>query len=282
MRRSADGLLLVLAVAALAPGCSLLPKKSIQRFGRRRAERAVDSPGRGRDAARRPRLRRQQIPEEYTKPGTTLSLGQLVDVALKNNPATREAWYFARAAAAEVGSKRSLYFPYVEVDGFLERQKQSDVGGQFTFIQTTYGPSAAATWLLFNFGEREAEVEEATRSLYAADWTHNAAIQDVVLQVAQAYYQYLNAKAQVAARETNLEEAKSNLAAAEERHRAGVATIADVLLARTSASQVGARAPGRAGPGADRPRRARHRRSASTRTCPWTSAACPRSCRSTP
>jgi outer membrane protein TolC len=178
-----------------------------------------------------------EIPAEYLKPGTTLSLGQLVDVALKNNPATREAWFFARAAAAEVGSKRSLYFPYVEIDGSIERQKQSAVGGQFTFMQTTYGPSIAATWLLFNFGAREAEVEEATRYLYAADWTHNAAIQDVVLSVAYAYYQYLNAKAQVVARETNLEEARSNLAAAEERHRAGVATIADVLLAKTSASQ---------------------------------------------
>jgi outer membrane protein TolC len=178
-----------------------------------------------------------QIPEEYTKPGTTLSLGQLVDVALRNNPVTREAWFAARAAASEVGSKRSLYFPYVEIDGTLERQKQSAVGGQFTFLQTTYGPSIAASWLLFNFGAREAEVQEATRYLYAADWMHNAAIQDVVLSVAQAYYQYLNAKAQVAARQANLAEARRNLEAAQERHRAGVATIGDVLLAKTSASQ---------------------------------------------
>ncbi len=178
-----------------------------------------------------------QIPEEYLKPGTTLSLGQLVDVALKNNPSTREAWHSARAAAAEVGSKRSLYFPYIEVDGSILRQKQAAVGGQFHFLQTTYGPSVAASWLLFNFGGREADVQEATRALYAADWTHNAAIQDVVLRVAQAYYQYLNAKAQVLARQANLEEARNNLEAAQERHRAGIATIADELQARTSVSQ---------------------------------------------
>lgn len=234
MRRSVS--LLLLAAGALAPGCALLPKKSI----RSSVAAAPNEPWAPPAAAAMPpstAAPAPTIPEEYLKPGTTLSLGQLVDVGLRNNPSTREAWYFARAAAAEVGSKRSLYFPYVEVDGTIERQKQSAVGGQFTFIQTTYGPAIAATWLLYNFGAREAEVQEATRNLYAADWTHNAAIQDVVLQVAQAYYQYLNAKAQVAARETNLEEARSNLAAAEERHRAGVATIADVLLARTSASQ---------------------------------------------
>jgi TolC family type I secretion outer membrane protein len=179
-----------------------------------------------------------EIPADYMKAGATLSLGELVDIGLRTNPSTREAWHSALAAAAEVGSKRSLYFPFVEVDGTILREKQSAVGGQFTFLQTTYGPSIAASWLLFDFGGREAEVQEATRALYAADWTHNAAIQDVVLSVAQAYYRYLNAKAQVAARQASLEEARNNLAAAEERHRAGVATIADVLQARTAASQV--------------------------------------------
>jgi outer membrane protein len=178
------------------------------------------------------------VPEEYLKPGTTLSLVQLVDVALRTNPQTREAWSFARAAAAEVGSKRSLYFPVFEVDGTLQRQKTAAVGGQFTYLQTTYGPSVAASWLLFDFGGREADVEEATRALYAADWTHNAAIQDVVLSVAQAYYGYLNAKALVIARQSNLDEARRSLDASEERHRAGVATIADVLQARTAASQI--------------------------------------------
>ncbi len=218
--REEEPLALLLAAAAAGPGCSLLPKKSVQDA----VAAAPNQPWTPPPAAAMPKdepAPPPQIPEEYTKPGTTLSLGQLVDVALRNNPATREAWFAARAAAAEVGSKRSLYFPYVEVDGLLERQKQSAVGGQFTFLQTTYGPSIAATWLLFNFGAREAEVEESTRILYAADWTHNAAIQDVVLRVAQAYYLYLNAKAQVTAREANLAEARSNLAAAEERHRGG-------------------------------------------------------------
>ena len=178
------------------------------------------------------------VPEEYLKPGTTLSLVQLVDVALRTNPQTREAWSFARAAAAEVGSKRSLYFPVFEMDGTIQRQKTAAVGGQFTYLQTTYGPSVAASWLLFDFGGREADVEEATRALYAADWTHNAAIQDVVLSVAQAYYGYLNSKALVIARQSNLDEARRSLDASEERHRAGVATIADVLQARTAASQI--------------------------------------------
>jgi len=181
-----------------------------------------------------------EIPPQYLKPGTTFSLAQLVDVALRNNPATREAWHFARAAAAEVGVKQAEFFPYIELDGSITREKQTALGGQpsqFTYLQTTYGPAAALNWLLFDFGGRSADVAEARAALFAADWGHNAAIQDVVLQVAQAYYTYLNDKALVVARQVNLEDARSNLDAAEARHRAGVATIADVLLAKTSVSQ---------------------------------------------
>ena len=179
------------------------------------------------------------VPEEYLKPGTTLSLAQLVDVGLHANPLTRAAWASARAAAADVGAKRAPYFPMFEADGQLLREKTPFANGPglLSILDTTYGPTVAATWLLFDSGGRAADVEQATRALYAANWTHNAAIQDVVLQIASAYYQYLNAKALVVARQANLDEARRSLDSAQERHRAGVATIADVLQAKTSVSQ---------------------------------------------
>jgi outer membrane protein len=228
---------LAVTLSLAAAGCTTIPQKTVSKAVAPAASEPWTPPEAGR-MPEPPPSPPVEIPEEYTKPGTTLTLGQLVDVGLRNNPATREAWFFARAQAAEVGSKKSLYYPYVEVDGSIIRQKQSAVGGQFTYLQTTYGPSVAASWLLFDFGGREADIQESTRTLYAADWTHNAAIQDVVLTIAQAYYQYLNAKAQVAALGASLDEAKKNLDVAEERHRAGVATIADVLQAKTQVSQV--------------------------------------------
>src|SRR6185369_10789094 len=198
-------------IALAAGGCAILPKQNVQNAVSPAPHETWTPP----PAARMPPSpdpAPPQLPEEYTKPGTTLKLGQLVDVALRNNPATRESWFIARAAAAEVGTRRAQYFPYAEAVGSIQRQKTSEVNNQFNFIQTTYGPSMAVSWLLFNFGAREAEVQEATRFLYAADWLHNASIQDVVLETSQGYYQYLNAKAQVVARKANLEEARRNLA----------------------------------------------------------------------
>ena len=177
------------------------------------------------------------IAPEYLEKGATLSLPQVLDVALRNNPVTRSAWFQAKSAAADVGSKRAEYFPTLEVDGQLLRQKQAALGGQSIFLQTTYGPSASLAWLLLDFGGRGADVEEAKRALFAADYTHNAVIQNVALQVEQAYYQYLNAKALKVAQVASLKSARESLTAAEERHRAGVSTIADVLQARTAFSQ---------------------------------------------
>jgi outer membrane protein len=177
------------------------------------------------------------IPAAYLQPGATVSLEQVLDVALRNNPVTRTYWYQARAAAANLGAKRSEYFPDLELDANLTRAKQTSVGGRFITLQTTYGPSLSLSWLLFDLGGRAADVDEARNALFAADWTHDAVIQNLVLQVEVAFYQYQNARAQAAAAEATLKQARESLAAAQERHRAGVATIADVLQAKTAVSQ---------------------------------------------
>ena len=231
------GLVLILAACA---GCTVIPEKTVRDSVSPEPARPWTPPS-AKAAMPPPPAEKTApvVPEEYLKPGTTLSLAQLVDVGLHANPLTRAAWASARAAAADVGAKRAPYFPMFEADGQLLREKTPFANGPglLSILDTTYGPTVAATWLLFDSGGRAADVEQATRALYAANWTHNAAIQDVVLQIASAYYQYLNAKALVIARQANLDEARRSLDSAQERHRAGVATIADVLQAKTSVSQ---------------------------------------------
>src|SRR5207245_43553 len=52
-----------------------------------------------------------------------------------------------------------------------------------------------------------------------------------------AYFQYHATKALLGAQQTTLKDAQTNLEAAEQRHRVGLATIADVLQAKTARSQ---------------------------------------------
>ncbi len=176
------------------------------------------------------------LPDEMR--GMKVSLGQILDLALSNSPLTRQSWFAAKAAAAELGSRRATLYPRLDLTADLTRVKRGSASGTgFNFLETTYGPSATISWLLLDFGGRHADIGDARDSLLAADWSHNAELQSVVLTVEQAYYQYLGAAAQHRALADSIREAEANLAAAEERRAAGVATIADVLQAKTALTQ---------------------------------------------
>lgn len=179
-----------------------------------------------------------EIPEDLRRQAESLTLAQVVDVALRSSPLTREAWQQARAAAAELGARRAGYYPELDSEIDARRSKSVALGGRAAFLQSTVGPALALNYLLFDFGGRRADAEAARRQLIAADFAHNAAIQDVVLQVERAYYQYLNAKALLAAELSNLKGFQSNLEAADQRRRAGLATVADVLQSRTALAQI--------------------------------------------
>src|SRR5437773_2608699 len=161
---------------------------------------------------------------EIPASGSPLTLAQAIDIALANNPTTRTAWLEARAAEAGVGSARAAYFPEVDVLAGATRSRSSAEGARAT---TTITPSLALTYLLFDFGGREAQVEQARQTLVAANFSNNAAMRDVVLRVQQQYYALLDAKALLAAQDATLKERRANLDAADARHKAGVATIAD-------------------------------------------------------
>src|SRR5207302_9544732 len=123
------------------------------------------------------------------------------------------------------------------LDGSGTAIKTGPSAGLLATKQQFLNPTLNLSWLLFDFGGRSGSIGVAREALLAADWTHNATLQNVVLDVEQAYFDYLGTKALVGAQQTTLREAQTNLAAAEQRHNVGLATIADVLQARTALSQ---------------------------------------------
>ncbi len=166
-----------------------------------------------------------------------VSLTELLDYALIHNPATEASWSAARAAAARLGSARSLYFPEIDVAGQIAAQHQTVSGGRFTFDSVSYGPQASLAWLLLDLGGREGTIDEAYQRLVAANLTHNAVIQDLVLAVSVAYYQAQAAQALVLAAQANYDDAQEQLAATAARRKSGLATIGDELQAKTTVSQ---------------------------------------------
>jgi len=167
-----------------------------------------------------------------------LALSELTDIALRNNPATREAWNRARAASEQVKQARGYLMPSLTATAAAGRQKvQADPEG-FDSDTTQYGPGLELSYWIINFGGgRRAAVEAALETVFAADYAFNRSIQDVLLAVETTYYGLISARAGVDAAEATLKDAESTLDAARESKNAGIGTQLDVLQAQASRDQ---------------------------------------------
>jgi outer membrane protein len=161
------------------------------------------------------------------------TLADLVDFALETAYTTKTSWNEAKSALHEYRSKKGEFFPDIDLTADLSRVRGSAVGGRFTFKQDSFEPGATMRYVLFDFGKRAGDVDEARKLLLAADFTHNSEVQNLILQVQRAYYGYIGSKALLQAQESSVDRAKTDLDAARQRHDAGLATIADVLQAQT-------------------------------------------------
>jgi outer membrane protein TolC len=167
-----------------------------------------------------------------------LTLPQFIDVALEINPTTRQAWEQARVAAAAWAQARGSYYPSLNATLSGTRLEGGPSSGTAGFAETEWQGQLTLSYLLLDFGGRSAQAEAARQALFNANWNHDQAIQDVLRNVAQAYYTHLGARAQLASDEASLAEARKSLQATEERRRAGVGTLADVLQAQATEAQV--------------------------------------------
>ncbi len=183
------------------------------------------------------RAQMEAVPSDLRQRMQQLTLADVVDLALRNNPATRASWSQARAAADLLGSARGQYFPTVNGSAALSRIKSPATNARPAGIRTEYGPSVSLNYLLLDFGGRSGSVERARQNLFAANLSHNATIQNTVLQAQVAYFNYMATAALLAAEQSAIAEAQANLNAAQQRNQVGLATIADVLQARTALSQ---------------------------------------------
>jgi outer membrane protein TolC len=189
--------------------------------------------------------------------GSELSLTDVMDLALRNSPQTRQSWALARASAEDYGASRGSLFPTINA-GVNLTQSNSTLGTtngtSFTNTQldstgnvssrslgglsrTQLTPTISLSYLVLDLGGRAGTIESAKQRAIAADLGHNATVQNVVLQVESTLFSFLATRAMRNAQITAVQEAQSDTAASEERMRVGVATLEEVLQTRTALAQ---------------------------------------------
>jgi len=175
--------------------------------------------------------------------GRALSLADVVDRSLCNNPQTHAAWANARAQAAQVGIVRSAYLPTLTATGSVTlnetnggvRSAGAQISSATRYTQETAGLTLG--YLLYDFGARRANLESALQTLSALNYTQDATLQSVFLKAEQAYYQLFAAQAVVASSQQAERSSLESLKAATARLDAGAGTPADKLQAQTAHSQ---------------------------------------------
>ena len=161
----------------------------------------------------------------YDKP---LSLVEVTEAALCHNPQTREVYANAKVQAAQVGVARSLFFPSVTDTLYVTENKNRT---------TNYSNATnriVASYLLYDFGSRDANFENANQLLKAASATQNAIVQTVLLASVNAFYQVHASRAILNASIETERLSQESFKSAEAKYIAGVATPADKLQAQTS------------------------------------------------
>lgn len=171
-------------------------------------------------------------------PAGALTLPELTEYALRNNPRARQAWFAARAAAAGVAMEQADLLPQITANYAWSRaQIVSATAGTITPFQTRFGPSISFTYVLFDFGARVDQIDSAEYRLLAANLSQNRVLQDIVFQVEQAYYRLLGLNALIQVNESALKNLNTVLDAVQRRRESGLATVADVYRAETQVAQ---------------------------------------------
>jgi outer membrane protein TolC len=161
------------------------------------------------------------------------SLAQVVERTLCANPETRAAWAAARIRAAELGQALGAYLPELNLGAGLSRTGDDVLPNDHWAWQT----GLSANYLLYDFGGRDANRQQAEALLAAANLGHETVVRDLFREAVSGYYRLVIARGAVAAARESEAAALETVKASEARVKAGAAVPADRLQAQTAYSQ---------------------------------------------
>lgn len=174
-------------------------------------------------------------PQNLATVGVTLE--QAIDFALCKSPKVRAAWLDVKVQRSAIEEARSAYFPSANVSASRAHQRtvtpSSDAlfmagGVEKLSIDSQY---ASVNWRVFDFGERQGNLQSA-QSIYAAALaSYHAALHDVRKNVIGAYFDVLTTKATWLMLQENEALNRESLAVLERRLQAGAASIPEVSRA---------------------------------------------------
>ena len=181
----------------------------------------------------------RSAPAFVPDPSKVYTLPELINLAEQNNPDTRVAWENAKARAADLGISKATLYPTMAAVVIAQSTRDNLFFAPNYYRQTieTFTPALEVDYIVFDFGRRTQEIAASRANLLGANFLFNDTHRKIIFQVMAAYYHVLDTKGQEDVAEANLKNAQTDQEAAEARLQLGLATLPDVLEARSAAAQ---------------------------------------------
>ncbi len=166
-----------------------------------------------------------------------ITLPDLMQIAICNNPALSAEYMLLKSKEAALGASKGQYLPSLTLtgQGLLQESKEEHING--TTRKEPYSATASAQWLIYDFGGRSSQVGQNKALLSATNHSYNAALQELILKVNNAYLTALSAKASLDSYKESNKTYQRAYQESKKRYDLGMVNLVDKLQAKTSYEQ---------------------------------------------
>lgn len=162
-------------------------------------------------------------------PDGVLDLQTVIELGLCRNPETASAYYSLESTRLNKNTGYAAYLPSVNASLSAGKNYQDS-----DWTDWQYGASISASYLIFDFGKRLADLNQMSAVWRAAGFEYDERVQNYIYGVIGSYYALLNADADVESAKSLQTVAQTALDTANKKFKAGVVARADVLKAETT------------------------------------------------
>ncbi len=162
-------------------------------------------------------------------PSGVQTLQDVINLGLCRNPQTAAAYASLRSSHFNKNAGYANYLPSVSA-GVSAGKNYANKEWQ----DWNYGASISASYLIFDFGKRTADMNQMIATYRAAGFDYDDNIQNFVYGLIGSYYELLNADADVESAESALKVAQTAKDTADKKFKAGAVAKADVYKADTT------------------------------------------------
>ncbi len=162
-------------------------------------------------------------------PTGKLNLPQIIELGLCRNPQTTASYLSYEASRLQKNAGYADYLPSVSVSANASLPYRNQEWGDWS-----YGASLSASYLIFDFGKRLADLNQVVSSWRATGFDYDETVQNYIYGLIGSYYALLNANADVESASALLKVAQTARDTANKKFKAGSVAKADVLKADTT------------------------------------------------